>query len=1075
MGHRGGGSGAGYGEAGGSIGKASSLEGIPLKAYEPGRKGSRKGIPRTHGIDCLDPRESRDEMVAPLRKGDKSPAPSQRDDHMAQPEPLAKLMQAGVGEGMKVLLGKVPESTRMPFCDKGRELRLVGQEIVCCSEEIGRQTSAIGGWVEDRDGPFAASALEGMLACREVGFQLYNDDPCLGKERDRKVFRTQAGVGPGSDDDGVLACFLEDDGGGAGGDFREAHQLGRDAFPLEEILRHFAESILPDRSGEGHLTADTGGGDGLVGTLAPRSLTKGPQNGLTGARKVPRREGEVHVKTTHYDDMGARRLRSIGHASDCPTQGERPSSSVGASFDKCSRRAYAVAMFGSSAEPPRRRPRPVVLFALLTLVVLPLLLLGLAEGLLRVIGYGFDPNFFRLEEREGVTYLRENREFTRLVFPPGLERPPAPFSIPREKEPDEIRLAVLGASAALGDPDPSFSIGRQLEVMLAAALPERKVTLLNAAMTAINSHLVVTVTGELAVFEPDAVIVYLGNNEVVGPFGPGTVFGAFTDQRAPIRLALNLRRWKLGQLAVDLAAGLGSGGPQREEWGGMQMFLDQAVPMDDPRLQTMYAHYAANLRDIIDVAEGMDAPAILSTVGVNLDDSPPFLSVPGEVINPDLETRERDSLIALLEREKTTPQDLTRAFAASFTGADGRLIEVAENHFHQGRLLAQMATEYPENSAEWRLLREAATLAFSAARDRDTLRFRADSRINETVREVAARHPNAFLADVEAALPHYVSDGIPGNELFWEHVHYRFEGAYAIASVIYPTLVEALVSSGEIPAQTSREPLPMREMIRRLAYLPTDYDFSVVEMIQRLGDPPFTHQWGNERRRASLQEESDSVAERLTDPRSVAGFERVYLTALQERPEDWQLMRNLAGFYNRTRQPAKANAILQRALHYVPDDFIMLYDLGRGLAQRGQFAQAEKYLQRVLLERPDGYRSTHGLLGLSIARQGRYAEALPILERATQELPSDANAWAMLLDTRFYLNLDAAALAALPGARQAAQGNALDLHNLAVVLINHGHPAQANELLTEALELDPGNPTFQQTAARLAPMLSPLP
>jgi len=64
---------------------------------------------------------------------------------------------------------------------------------------------------------------------------------------------------------------------------------------------------------------------------------------------------------------------------------------------------------------------------------------------------------------------------------------------------------------------------------------------------------------------------------------------------------------------------------------------------------------------------------------------------------------------------------------------------------------------------------------FAQARDLDALRFRADSRINEIIRDVAGRETcsGIYLVDAERAFraTDAAEHGIPGRELFYEHVH----------------------------------------------------------------------------------------------------------------------------------------------------------------------------------------------------------------------------------------------------------------------------------------------------------------
>jgi hypothetical protein len=122
-----------------------------------------------------------------------------------------------------------------------------------------------------------------------------------------------------------------------------------------------------------------------------------------------------------------------------------------------------------------------------------------------------------------------------------------PFVIPAEKAADTYCIFVLGASAAMGNPEPAYSIGRMLEIMLGSAYPDIRFEVINAAITAINSHIVVRIAGDCADLSPDMFIVYLGNNEVIGPYGPGTVFSSFQKSRSAIRTSMAVRRMRTGQ------------------------------------------------------------------------------------------------------------------------------------------------------------------------------------------------------------------------------------------------------------------------------------------------------------------------------------------------------------------------------------------------------------------------------------------------------------------------------------------------------------------------------------------------
>lgn len=121
-------------------------------------------------------------------------------------------------------------------------------------------------------------------------------------------------------------------------------------------------------------------------------------------------------------------------------------------------------------------------------VLSPLLFLVLAELALRVCGYGH-PSAFLVKSADGSGYVT-NASFGRQFLGDDLAGRPWPALLPARKPPGTLRIFVLGESAAMGTPDPSFGFARILEVMLRRKFPARRFEVINAAMRGINSHVV---------------------------------------------------------------------------------------------------------------------------------------------------------------------------------------------------------------------------------------------------------------------------------------------------------------------------------------------------------------------------------------------------------------------------------------------------------------------------------------------------------------------------------------------------------------------------------------------------------
>src|SRR5258708_11012922 len=201
-----------------------------------------------------------------------------------------------------------------------------------------------------------------------------------------------------------------------------------------------------------------------------------------------------------------------------------------------------------------------------------------------------------------------------------MARMPEPICLPKAKSSNTIRIIVFGESAALGDPQPRFGLPRMLQAMLELRYPGTHFEVVNAAIVAINSNVILPIARDCTSATADIWVIYMGNNEVVGPFGAGTVFG---QQAAPlplIRFSLALKASRTGQLIDALQSKIHKPPLDKSEWGGMEMFLNLQVSMDDRRMETVYDHFSRNLADIIQTGRKRGAGIVVSTVAVNLKD-----------------------------------------------------------------------------------------------------------------------------------------------------------------------------------------------------------------------------------------------------------------------------------------------------------------------------------------------------------------------------------------------------------------------------------------------------------------------
>jgi hypothetical protein len=388
------------------------------------------------------------------------------------------------------------------------------------------------------------------------------------------------------------------------------------------------------------------------------------------------------------------------------------------------------------------------------MVLGPALGFALLEIALRILGFGYPSAFLLPQVRAGNRFYVQNNQFGRRFFGAQRTRRPHPLYLAEPKPAGTVRVFVLGESAAYGDPYPAFGLPHMLEALLNLRYPGVRFEVANAAMTAINSHAILPIARDCGGAGGDLWIIYMGNNEVVGPFGAGTVFGPQAPPLWLIRASLWAKSTRTGQLLEALVAALQRPPGEEGAWGGMEMFIHQQVAADDPRMDRLYRHFYLNLMDILDAGRKSGAGVVLSTVAVNLKDCPPFASLHRRGLSEQDRTRwEKLYRLGCKEQEAGSNQVAAEQFDAA-----ARLdAQFAELRFRQ----AQCALAVGK--------RAEAREQFNAARDLDALRFRCDSRLNNLVRRAGSsrQRDRVRLADAEQTLAAQSAEGVPGDDLFY--------------------------------------------------------------------------------------------------------------------------------------------------------------------------------------------------------------------------------------------------------------------------------------------------------------------
>jgi len=611
--------------------------------------------------------------------------------------------------------------------------------------------------------------------------------------------------------------------------------------------------------------------------------------------------------------------------------------------------------------------------------VVPLTILGAVELVLRLAGYGYNPDFFsrlRIDERD---FYFPNEWFGSRFFPPAIARTITPFRFPAAKSTNTYRIFLFGESAANGDPDPTYGVARYLQVLLRERFPGTDFEVVCVAMTAIDSNVILPIARDCACHQGDLWLVYMGNNEMVGPFGAESAYGLRAPPLGVIRTILAIKATRTGQLFDNVLRRLRNSSSTPKTWGGMQMFMNGRIGYDDPARLRAYANFKGNLEDILRSAQRAGVAVVLSTVAVNLKDCAPFASVHA----PALSTSQLSAWKQIFEA------GITNESAGSYQDALTLYRKAAEIDPQFAELQFRMG------DCDLALTNYAQALQdFESARDADALDFRADTRIDAIIQEAASHHAaqGVHLVDAAGVLAQNSPEGIPGLNFFYEHVHLNFAGNYLLA-LNFAEEIRSLLP-GSITAHDRGSWASEELCERRLALTVWDRQRVWQPILDRISSPPFTGQFEHATN-LKLCEAEWNEARAQMNTQTPEQARQMYEQALALATDDYFLHGNFERFLESGGSLAQAIVEAKHCCELFPQMPGEYYYVGALLVREGKTSEAANYFSRAIAIRND-YAEAQDAMGELLANQQKTDEAIRWFKRAIRSNPD-------YVDT--YLNL----------------------------------------------------------------------
>lgn len=604
-------------------------------------------------------------------------------------------------------------------------------------------------------------------------------------------------------------------------------------------------------------------------------------------------------------------------------------------------------------------------------MLLPVILLLLFELALRLFNSGYPSGFFVSHPSTGTGRWVENQKFSWRFFPRTLARYPDPMVIDSQKPPATYRIVVMGESAAQGDPAPAFGFSRILQVLLRDRYPEARFEFVNTAFTAINSHVIAEIARDCTPLEADLWLIYMGHNEVVGPFGMGSVFGRPLPGSL-IRAQLIFKATRTGQLLESLLNKLRRDSHSSQGWGGMSMFLDQPIRQDDPRLATSHAQFQANLDDVLNLAQTAETHVVLSTTVARLRDWAPFNSA-----HP-------------TDWSSLDEQEWTRSFQSGVASQNAHDWSLAITNFSRAAQIDPLYAELQYRIGQCLLALDRdhdAREHFIRARDADALRFRADSALNHSIRRIASERTNRNLTllDAEHIFETLSPHGIPGREWLIDHVHLTFTGNYQLARLFADAVVAALAmperDTGEQDAWLSET-----DCAAQLAYTDTQRHAIVTLVQHRLQEPVYSSQIDHAETLVQLDQELVALRG-ASRPAALRQALETTRKAILTAPEDWRLHELSARLFNDLGLVENSIQAWNRTAGLIPHAPRPHIEMGNLWLQQANTSRAWMAFQRAIQLNPHSARAEAGL-GNCLQQLGKDAQAMRHLHRALRLDPT---------------------------------------------------------------------------------------
>lgn len=444
------------------------------------------------------------------------------------------------------------------------------------------------------------------------------------------------------------------------------------------------------------------------------------------------------------------------------------------------------------------------------------------EVTMRMAGYGIDTRLFVTPKYISDMYV-DNLRAADKFFPKQSQLTDEKLSddsirnyFPVKKPENTLRGFFIGESSVQGYPYQSnHSFSKITQEALKSGGKYQNVEIINLGVSAMTSYYIRDAALKALKYDPDFILIYAGHNEYYGNVSYTTGGNYFSKNLYLALKELRSFQWLFNVMGTDNRGG--KTGTLMEK-----QFNNHHIPSDPKVDREVAGDFIKNINTIVKTYAGKNIPVIIVEPICNIYDMPPFGGENDKEFKGFI--RQYYETILGSDREKLQQFYTKRLGEKKYDrNANIRYLDAVTRRILDGK---------PSRAA------------FTAAKDLDTVPFRVRTPLVKALRsycaETAKTDKRLYFIPLADLMAHKYGDGIFGNEIFIDQLHFNQRGQRILANIFSAKIADIFGYSQTEKTQIDTFFGDDDQVSQAIHFMPA-YQIAVDKQIAGLTSaPPFT-------------------------------------------------------------------------------------------------------------------------------------------------------------------------------------------------------------------------------------------